>query len=273
MPIIIEGGSRSAGWWWARHLTNTEKNERAELIEISGLDSANVPALFRELHALSLGTKCDNHFYQANINPRADEQLTPAQWREAVDTLEKNLGLEGQPRFVIEHEKEGRTHRHVVWSRIDLEQMKAIPDSLTARIHEQTSRELEIKFDLQRGKSILVPDRDFERPERRAKKHERFRGAQNGIDPRTINDELRVLRERRRARQPAERRRSQDPTARASGGPGGKPEARAGRAGDRGGARQSTRWRAEKSEDGRVRASPQPDAGRDPRGMGPQSDG
>ena len=25
MPIIIEGGSRCAGWWWARHLQNTEK--------------------------------------------------------------------------------------------------------------------------------------------------------------------------------------------------------------------------------------------------------
>ena len=66
-----------------------------------------------------LGTKCTNYFYQANINPREDEHLTPAQWREAVDTLEKNLGLTGQPRFVVEHEKEGRTHRHIVWSRID----------------------------------------------------------------------------------------------------------------------------------------------------------
>jgi hypothetical protein len=196
MPIIIEGGSRSAGWWWAQHLQNTEKNERTELIQTVGLDSETVPELFREMHAMSLGSKTKNYFYQANINPRADEHLTPAQRRESVETLGRNLGLGGQPHFVIEHEKEGRTHQHVIWLRVDLERMKAIPDSLTARIHEQTSRELEIKFDLERGKSILVADREFERPERRATKHERFRGAQSGLDPHAIGNELKALRER-----------------------------------------------------------------------------
>jgi hypothetical protein len=84
----------------------------------------------------------------------------------------------------------------VVWLRVDLETMKAIPDSLTARIHEQTSRQLEVKFDLEAGKSILVANRDFERPERLAQKHERFRGAQSGIDPRAISAELKALRQR-----------------------------------------------------------------------------
>jgi hypothetical protein len=196
MPVIIEGGSRSAGWWWAAHLQNTEKNERAELVDVAGLDSENLPELFREMRAMASGSKATNYFYQANINPRADEHLTPEQWHEAVDTLGHNLGLGDQPYFVIEHEKEGRTHRHAVWLRVDLETMKAIPDSLTAKVHERTSRELEIKFDLERGKSILVPDREFERPERRAQKHERFRGAQNGIDPHAIGNELKALRER-----------------------------------------------------------------------------
>ena len=71
----------------------------------------------------------------------------------------------------------------------------AISNSLTARIHEQTSRQLEAKFDLEAGKSILVPNREFERPERRAKKQERFRGAQNGIDPHAVANELKALRE------------------------------------------------------------------------------
>lgn len=197
MPIIIEGGSRSAGWWWARHLENIEKNERAQLIAIDGLSNETVPELFREMHAMSLGSaRTKNYFYQANINPRADERLTPKQRDEAIATLGRNLGLEGQPHFVVEHEKAGRTHWHVVWLRVDLERMRAIPDSLTARIHEQTSRELEIKFGLEPGRSILVADRDFERPERRAKKYERFRGAQNGIDPHSVANELRAIRER-----------------------------------------------------------------------------
>jgi hypothetical protein len=190
MPIIINGGSRRAGGWWAKHLTNTEQNERAELVEMRGVTAESVGGAFAEMRALATGTKCTNYFYQANINPRADEHLTPEQWGQAVDTLERNLGLTGQPRFVIEHEKGGRTHRHVVWSRIDVEHQRAIPDSLTAQIHEQTSRELEIAFDLERGKSILVPDRDFERPERGPQKWETFRGQRHGIDPRTITEEL-----------------------------------------------------------------------------------
>ena len=121
MPIIIEGGSRSAGRWWARHLQNSETNERVQLVEIAGLSAETVPGMFREMRALAQGTKCKNYFYQANINPRADEHLTPAQWRAAVETLGRNLGFEGQPYFVIEHEKEGRTHRHIIWSRIDQE--------------------------------------------------------------------------------------------------------------------------------------------------------
>src|SRR5205807_1511382 len=145
--------------------------------------------LFREMRALSEGTRCDNYFYQANINPRADEHLTPAQWHDAVETLGRNLGLEGQPYFVIEHEKEGRVHRHVVWSRIDQEKQVAISDSLTARIHEQTARQLEVKYDLEAGKSIMVPNREFERPPRRATKTERFRGAQSGLDPDAIGNE------------------------------------------------------------------------------------
>lgn len=195
MPIIIEGGSRCAGWWWAAHLQNTEKNERAQLVAAEGLSAETVPEMFREMHGMAIGSKAKNYFYQANINPRADEHLTPEQRREAVATLGRNLGLDGQPHFVIEHEKNGRVHQHVVWLRVDLDTMKAIPDSLTARVHERTSRELETKFDLEPGKSILVADRDFERPERLAKKHERFRGAQSGIDPRTVATELRTLRE------------------------------------------------------------------------------
>jgi hypothetical protein len=191
VPIIINGGSRSAGSWWAKHLGNTETNDRVEMMEMIGLTAQSMLEAFQEMRAVSRGTKCTNYFYQANINPREDETLTPVQWREAVDTLERNLGLTGQPRFVVEHEKNGRTHQHIVWSRIDPERMVAISDSLTAIIHEQTSRELEIKFDLQRGKSVLVPGREGARPERRPKKHESFRSMESGIDAATVKDDAR----------------------------------------------------------------------------------
>lgn len=195
MPIVINGGSRRAGAWWSKHLANADKkNERAEVIEFRGLASENLREAFRELEVLAIGTRCKNYFYQANINPRADEHLTPEQWERTVDVLETNLGFEGLPRFVVEHEKAGRVHRHVVWGRIDPDTRTARSDSLTAAIHERTSRELEIEFGLERGQSVLVPDRDFERPERGPEKWEIFRGAATGLDPRDVAAEVRELR-------------------------------------------------------------------------------
>jgi hypothetical protein len=163
-----------------------------------GLDAATIPDLMHEMEILARnsGSRAQNYFYQANVNPRDHEHLTPAQRHEAKELLLKNLGLSGQPHFVVEHEKEGRVHFHVITFRIDMERGRAISDSLTAQIHERTSRELEIRFDLERGKSVLVPDRDFERPERGAKKPEIFRGAESGIAPETVAADARQARER-----------------------------------------------------------------------------
>lgn len=40
--------------------------------------------------------------------------------------MENKLGLSGQPRAVVFHVKKGREHCHVVWSRIDLDKMRAV---------------------------------------------------------------------------------------------------------------------------------------------------
>ena len=45
----------------------------------------------------------------------------------AIDHIEDRLGLGGQPCAVVFHVKDGREHCHVVWSRIDLDRLKAIP--------------------------------------------------------------------------------------------------------------------------------------------------
>ena len=194
--MIINGGSRSAGGWWSKHLGNTKDNERVTLTEVVGLDAATIPDLFHEMEILarSSGSKATNYFYQVNINPRDHEFLTPDQRHEAKELLLKNLGLSGQPHFVVEHEKEGRVHFHVLALRIDMERGRAIPDSLTAAIHERTSRQLEVMFDLERGKSILTPDRAFERPERDPKKFEIFRGNETGIYPQTVATDARQAR-------------------------------------------------------------------------------
>lgn len=191
--MIINGGSRTNGAFFAKHLMRGDTNERVEVCEIRGVCADNIRDALREMEAVASGTPIKNYFYHANINPRETEHLTPEQWLEAVDTLERNLGLTGQPRFVVEHEKDGRAHRHVVWSRVDLESMHSISDSLNYAAHERTSRELEMAFGLERGESVLTGERSGPRPERAPESWAMFRAQETGIDPRDVKREVTTL--------------------------------------------------------------------------------
>ena len=189
--IIINGGSRCNGAFFAKHLMNPSQNERVKVEEMRGLAAKNLGQAFYEMKAVASGTRCKHFFYHANINPEEDEVLTPEQWEKAVDELEKKLNLEGQPRFVVEHKKKGRVHRHVVWSRIDVEQMKAIRMDKDFAKHQATARKLEKEFGLRQGRSVLGPDADKEnRPERRPEPWETFRGQKSGITVQDLKEEI-----------------------------------------------------------------------------------
>src|SRR5580704_15779485 len=133
--MIISGGSRSNWRFFSKHLTNEKDNERVNMVEIRGVSGDSVLEALREMDAVASGTRCKNFMYHADLNPRADEQLSEEQWGQAVDILEKQLGYDGQPRIVVEHVKRGREHRHVIWSRIDTDSMTALSDSLTYQKH------------------------------------------------------------------------------------------------------------------------------------------
>jgi hypothetical protein len=191
--MIIKGGSRSNRAFFARHLTNTRDNDQVRVVEFQGFAHENVDDAFVDMEAVAKGSRCKNFFYHASLNPREDEHLTPQQWERAVDGLERNLGLAGQARIVFEHEKHGRTHRHVVWSRIDLDSMTAISDSLTYQKHEKAARAIEAELQLQPVASVLVKDRETPRPERRARDWEGFRGSKTNIAPADVKTEVTAL--------------------------------------------------------------------------------
>lgn len=193
--MIINGGSRCNGAFFAKHLGNAEKNETVKLAEIRGLAAKNIGQALYEMKAVASGTpRCKNFFYHANLNPLDHEKLTPEQWDQAVDTLEKKLGLEGQARFVVEHEKHGRTHRHVVWSRIDVDRMIAIRMDNDFEKHQAVSRQLEREFGLEQGRSVLGPEAEKgKRPQRRPKAWETFRGYKSGVNVRELTEEITEL--------------------------------------------------------------------------------
>jgi Relaxase/Mobilisation nuclease domain len=192
--LIINGGSRSNTRFFSKHLSNTGENERVTVCEIRNLAARRISEALREMEAVALGTQCRNFFYHANINPLSAEALTPEQWTHAVDVLERNLGLSGHARFVVEHEKKGRTHRHVIWSRIDVLRMRAVAMTDDYAKHQLTARELEREFGLEQGRSVLPQGRaKGRRPPRRLGTWETFRGHTSGIDPYAMRDRVTAL--------------------------------------------------------------------------------
>ena len=186
--MVIKGNPAGNVMFWSKHLQREDTNERVTVKEITGVTAGNLQDALWEMKWVAAGSRSQGNFmYQANINPLAHEHLTDAQWREAVDTLEKNLGLEGHQRVVVEHVKEGRQHYHVIWNRVDAETMRVADMGGNYRIHTATARELENRFELTR-----VPDPG--QKQRSARELYEYRAAdRSGIDPAAVTKEVTAL--------------------------------------------------------------------------------
>lgn len=142
--MIIKGKSRAGPSQLARHLGRTDTNERVAVLQ---LDSAGTPEqAFRDWQTYTLATRGKLGLYHVNIDPDAKYAMTPDQWMRAVDILEEELGLQGQPRAIVMHEKHGREHIHVVWARADMETMRLRSDSNNYLAHERASLRMEQEF-------------------------------------------------------------------------------------------------------------------------------
>ena len=143
--MIIKGKSRAGPSQLARHLGRADTNERVELVEL-GWGGDSIHDAFRDWQVISEGTKGKLGLYHANIDPDAKYDMTPQQWMRAVEILEEELGLQGQPRAVVMHEKNGREHIHVVWARTDMDSMTLRSDSQNYQAHERASLRMEQEF-------------------------------------------------------------------------------------------------------------------------------
>ena len=126
--MIPFGSQRKNGQDLATHLLNEHDNERMTVVEVRGAIAGDLHGAFAEweVQAKAL-TKCKNYLYSLSINPDPEQgPLTTDQYQDYIDRVEAELGLAGQPRAVVMHEKDGREHAHVVWSRIDAEAEKAV---------------------------------------------------------------------------------------------------------------------------------------------------
>lgn len=151
--MILKGSQRGGARRLAAHLLNTKDNEHVEIHEIRGFMADTLREALDEAHAISKGTRCKQFLFSVSLNPPETEDVPVSVFEDAIDRIENKTGLEGQPRVVAFHEKNGRYHAHAVWSRIDPEKMKAINlPYFKNRLHELSkSLFLEHGWKLPRG--------------------------------------------------------------------------------------------------------------------------
>jgi aspartate/tyrosine/aromatic aminotransferase len=88
--MIIKSTVRGNGGKLANYLLNDKKNDRAELLDMRGWTAENLKNALLMSEEIALGkTQCKNPFYHASFRLPSGEELTPEQWQQCADTLEK----------------------------------------------------------------------------------------------------------------------------------------------------------------------------------------
>ncbi len=156
--MIAKGNPHNDGPYLARYLAADSKGvERAELAELRGFASDNIFDAFSLGQLLADGTRCENPFFHVQVRTPKGEELTREQWDKVAVRIERRLGFDGQPRAMVFHQKEGHQHMHLVWSRIDTEDMRAIDPGLYKRKLKEVCRALEKEMGLRQVRNNRDP--------------------------------------------------------------------------------------------------------------------
>ncbi|MCW3847378.1 relaxase/mobilization nuclease domain-containing protein [Sphingomonas sp. LB-2] len=186
--MILKGSQRAGSAQLAAHLLSRRDNEHVCVHELRGFAADDLHGALAESYAISRGTKCTQFMFSLSLNPPKGAVVGEEEFERAADEAEKRLGLEGQPRAMVFHEKEGRRHAHVVWSRIDAEAMRAINLPHFKRRLTDLSRELYLEH------GWMLPDglrTNGGKSPLNFTLEEWQRAKRNGVDPREIKDAIR----------------------------------------------------------------------------------
>jgi hypothetical protein len=191
--VVIKGSARGGPAKLAVHLERTDTNEKMRVVEMRGVAAVDLDGALKEMDALGAALNTKRTLYHASINTRADETMTPGQWIASVDRLEERLGLTGQPRVIVEHKKEGREHIHIVWSRTDLEHMRAIRCDHNYRTHEEVARALEQEFGHARVQGAHAERDGKPRPDRTPSHADMQQADRTGLTPKQAKEQITAL--------------------------------------------------------------------------------
>jgi len=159
--MIMVGNSRGNGQNLAKHLLSPE-NEHVTVHAVDGFMSDDLHGAFKEVEAVSRGTRCKKYLFSLSLNPPKDAEVNTDVFENTISRIEQSLNLSGQPKTIVFHEKAGadgitRRHCHVVWSRIDSENMKAIPMDYSKRRLNDLAKELYLEHEWDMPKGFISP--------------------------------------------------------------------------------------------------------------------
>lgn len=184
--MILIGNQRGGAKDLAQHLLKKE-NDHVRLHELRGFMAHDLQGALTEAYAISRGTRCKQFLFSLSLNPPADKNVATDDFEAAIDRAEAKLGLTGQPRAIVFHEKEGRRHAHAVWSRIKAEEMKAVQLSHSKLKLMDVSRELHIEHGWKMPRGLVERS---ERDPRNFTLEEWQHAKRNGVDPRDIKTHI-----------------------------------------------------------------------------------
>jgi hypothetical protein len=151
--MILKATQRSNAEQLARHLLNLRDNDHVKVLELRGFVSETLDGALKEAHAVANGSRCRQFLFSVSLNPPEAELPPDDVFLNAIGRIEDQVGLAGQPRAIVFHEKEGRRHCHCVWSRVEPETLKAVPLPHFKLKLQSLSRDLylEQEWDMPRG--------------------------------------------------------------------------------------------------------------------------
>lgn len=96
----------------------------------------------QDAYGISRSTRCKKFLYSVSLSSPQDKNVSVDVFESAIERIEHKLDFTGQPRAIVFHEKKGRRHAHVVWSRINADTMTAIDPYKDKQALQQIAREL-----------------------------------------------------------------------------------------------------------------------------------
>lgn len=183
--MILKASQRSGGKQLAFHLGREDQNDHVEVHQLRGFISDDLEGALREVYAISRGTKCRQYLFSLSLSPPETATVAVKDFERAIGAIEERLGLKGQPRAIVFHEKEGRRHAHCVWSRINAATMKAINLPYFKLSLQDLSRDLYLEHGWKMPPGLVKSE---ERNPLNFSREEWQQAQRIGRDPRTIKD-------------------------------------------------------------------------------------